>query len=104
MGRRGSRATYGSGSSGSGRSSKVTTRRIAPSAASKSKPNAGSATGGNGLSISDFQIGDRITHDKFGLGTVVDLQDKGPKSVITVDFGSDGVKRLMLAVAPIEKL
>ena len=100
----GSRATYGSGSSGSGRSGKVTTRRIAPSVASKSKPNTGSATGGNGLSISDFQIGDRITHDKFGLGTVVDLQDKGPKSVITVDFGSDGVKRLMLAVAPIEKL
>ena len=100
----GSRASYGSGSSGSGRSGKVTTRRIAPSAASKSKPNAGSATGGNGLSISDFQIGDRITHDKFGLGTVVDLQDKGSKSVITVDFGSDGVKRLMLAVAPIEKL
>lgn len=100
----GSRASYGSGSSGSGRSGKVTTRRIAPSAASKSKPNAGSAASGNGLSISDFQIGDRITHDKFGLGTVVDLQDKGPKSVITVDFGSDGVKRLMLAVAPIEKL
>lgn len=100
----GSRATYGSGSSGSGRSGKVTTRRIAPSAASKSRPNAGSAASGNGLSISDFQIGDRITHDKFGLGTVVDLQDKGPKSVITVDFGSDGVKRLMLAVAPIEKL
>ena len=100
----GSRATYGSGSSGSGRSGKVTTRRIAPSAASKSKPNTGSATGGNGLSISDFQIGDRITHDKFGLGTVVDLQDRGPKSVITVDFGTDGVKRLMLAVAPIEKL
>ena len=100
----GSRATGGSGSSGSGRSGKVTTRRIAPAAASKSKPNTGSATGGNGLSISDFRIGDRITHDKFGLGTVVDLQDKGPKSVITVDFGTDGVKRLMLAVAPIEKL
>ena len=100
----GSRATYGSGSSGSGRSGKVTTRRIAPAATSKSKPNAGSATGGNGLSISDFRIGDRITHDRFGLGTVVDLQDKGPKSVITVDFGTDGVKRLMLAVAPIEKL
>ncbi|MBM6705859.1 UvrD-helicase domain-containing protein [Bifidobacterium pullorum subsp. saeculare] len=100
----GSRTSYGSGSSGSGRSGKVTTRRIAPSAASKSKPNAGSAASGNGLSISDFQIGDRITHDKFGLGTVVDLQDKGSKSVITVDFGTDGVKRLMLAVAPIEKL
>ena len=74
----GSRATYGSGSSGSGRSGKVTTRRIAPSAASKSKPNTGSATGGNGLSISDFQIGDRITHDKFGLGTVVDCRTRDP--------------------------
>ena len=97
-------SSYGSGSSGSGRSGKVTTRRIAPSAGSKPKQNPGASTAGNGLSIADFQIGDKITHDKFGLGTVVDLQDKGPKSVITVDFGSDGVKRLMLAVAPIEKL
>ena len=32
------------------------------------------------------------------------LQDKGRNSVITVDFGSAGVKRLMLRVAPIEKL
>ncbi|GAA0838533.1 UvrD-helicase domain-containing protein [Bifidobacterium pullorum] len=97
-------SSYGSGSSGSGRSGKVTTRRIAPSSGSKPKQNPGASTAGNGLSIADFQIGDKITHDKFGLGTVVDLQDKGPKSVITVDFGSDGVKRLMLAVAPIEKL
>ena len=31
-------------------------------------------------------------------------QDKGANSVITVDFGTDGVKRLLLRVAPIEKL
>ena len=37
-------------------------------------------------------------------GTVVDTQDKGRNSVITVDFGSSGVKRLMLRVAPLEKL
>ena len=41
---------------------------------------------------------------KYGLGTVVDTQDKGRNSVITVDFGSSGVKRLMLRVAPLEKL
>lgn len=95
----------GSGSSGAGssRAGKVTTRRIAPTSGSKPK-SASVPAKGNGLTIADFAIGDRITHDKFGLGTVVDLQDKGPKSVITVDFGSDGVKRLMLAVAPIEKL
>ena len=58
----------------------------------------------NNLNIADFHIGDRITHDQYGLGTIVDTQDKGRNSVITVDFGADGVKRLMLRVAPIEKL
>ena len=55
--------------------------------------------GNNGLSISDFQIGDRITHDHYGLGKVIETQDKGANSVITVDFGTDGVKRLLLRVA-----
>lgn len=59
--------------------------------------------GNNGLSISDFQIGDRITHDHYGLGKVIETQDKGANSVITVDFGTDGVKRLLLRVAPIGK-
>ena len=34
----------------------------------------------------------------------METQDKGANSVITVDFGTDGVKRLLLRVAPIEKL
>ena len=58
----------------------------------------------NDLNIADFHGGDRITHDRFGLGKVVQTQDKGKNSVITVDFGSTGVKRLMLRLAPIEKL
>jgi DNA helicase-2/ATP-dependent DNA helicase PcrA len=58
----------------------------------------------NDLNIADFHVGDRITHDRFGLGKVVQTQDKGKNSVITVDFGSTGVKRLMLRLAPIEKL
>lgn len=58
----------------------------------------------NGLNIADFAVGDMISHDQYGLGKVTDAQDKGRNSVITVDFGSAGVKRLMLRVAPIEKL
>ena len=65
---------------------------------------ASSLNNDNGLSVDDFAIGDRITHDQYGMGRVVDVQDKGRNSVITVDFGSSGVKRLMLRVAPIEKL
>lgn len=102
----GSRSGYGSSSYGSGsstRGGKVTTRHTAPKSASRSVP-ASALKKDNKLDISDFNIGDKITHDQYGLGTVVDTQDKGRNSIITVDFGSDGVKRLMLRVAPIEKL
>lgn len=58
----------------------------------------------NHLNINDFHEGDKISHDTYGLGTVLKTQDKGRNSIITVDFGSDGVRRLMLRVAPIEKL
>lgn len=97
-----SRSSYGSGKP-SGKSGKVTMRRAKPKDLTKSAP-ASSLDGNNGLSISDFQIGDRITHDHYGLGKVIETQDKGANSVITVDFGTDGVKRLLLRVAPIEKL
>ena len=81
-----------------------TAREAAVSLADCTSALASSLDGNNGLSISDFQIGDRITHDHYGLGKVIETQDKGANSVITVDFGTDGVKRLLLRVAPIEKL
>lgn len=58
----------------------------------------------NGLQISDFSLGDKITHDQYGIGIVVDIQDKGRNSILTVDFDSVGVKRLMLRIAPIKRL
>ena len=48
--------------------------------------------------------GDRVTHDSFGLGTVVALEGIGDNAVASVDFGSAGVKRLLLRYAPLEKL
>ncbi|SCC79059.1 DNA helicase-2 / ATP-dependent DNA helicase PcrA [Bifidobacterium commune] len=102
----GSRARYGSSSYGSStgtRGGKVTTRRTTPTASTKAVP-ASALNKDNKLNISDFAIGDKVTHDQYGLGTIVDTQDKGRNSIITVDFGSDGIKRLMLRVAPIEKL
>jgi DNA helicase-2/ATP-dependent DNA helicase PcrA len=48
--------------------------------------------------------GDRVTHDTFGLGTVVKVEGAGEKSLAHIDFGSDGVKRLLLRYAPVEKL
>jgi len=48
--------------------------------------------------------GDRVSHDSFGLGTVVSVEGEGDRSVASVDFGSSGTKRLLLRYAPVEKL
>jgi DNA helicase-2/ATP-dependent DNA helicase PcrA len=48
--------------------------------------------------------GDRVLHDSFGMGNVVAVQGHGDQAVASVDFGSNGVKRLLLRYAPVEKL
>ncbi|MGW4808997.1 DNA helicase PcrA [Kitasatospora sp. NPDC004272] len=49
-------------------------------------------------------VGDRVSHDSFGLGTVVATQGVGDKARATVDFGTAGRKELLLRYAPVEKL
>ncbi|GHA14989.1 DNA helicase [Streptomyces tauricus] len=49
-------------------------------------------------------VGDRVTHDQFGLGTVVGVKGMGANSEATVDFGGEKPKRLLLRYAPVEKL
>jgi DNA helicase-2/ATP-dependent DNA helicase PcrA len=49
--------------------------------------------------------GDRVTHDKFGLGTVMLVEGDGDRAEAKIDFGGDyGVKHLVLRYAPLEKL
>ena len=49
--------------------------------------------------------GDRVTHDKFGLGTVVSTDGYGDQAEAKIDFGGEyGVKHLVLRYAPLEKL
>ncbi|MGH3866651.1 MAG: DNA helicase PcrA [Pseudonocardiaceae bacterium] len=43
-----------------------------------------------------LEVGDRVTHDKYGLGTVVAADGSGPRATATIDFGSAGTIRLML--------
>ncbi|WP_405618102.1 DNA helicase PcrA [Streptomyces sp. NBC_00076] len=49
-------------------------------------------------------VGDRVTHDQFGLGTVVAVKGTGGNAEATVDFGEEKPKRLLLRYAPVEKL
>ena len=54
--------------------------------------------------IPSLEPGDRVVHDSFGMGTVVAVDGVAEKSVASIDFGSEGVKRLLLRYAPVEKL
>ncbi|WP_406030678.1 DNA helicase PcrA [Nocardioides sp. NBC_00163] len=54
--------------------------------------------------VPSLDPGDRVTHDSFGLGTVVTIEGSGDKQVASIDFGDTGVKRLLLRYAPVEKL
>ncbi len=54
--------------------------------------------------IPSLEPGDRVVHDSFGMGTVVALEGVGDKAVASIDFGSEGVKRLLLRYAPVDKL
>jgi len=54
--------------------------------------------------IPHLELGDRVNHDAFGLGTVVGLRGQAEKAQAEIDFGTAGTKWLVLRFAPIEKL
>ncbi|MGY1837942.1 MULTISPECIES: DNA helicase PcrA [unclassified Modestobacter] len=65
----------------------------------------GGLRGGAGnRAVISVDVGDRVSHDAFGLGTVVEVNGAGDKAQATVDFGSGGTKRLVLRYAPLVKL
>ncbi|MFD8815370.1 DNA helicase PcrA, partial [Streptomyces sp. NPDC059627] len=49
-------------------------------------------------------VGDRVTHDQFGLGTVVAVKGTGANAEATIDFGDTKPKRLLLRYARVETL
>jgi len=59
---------------------------------------------GGGRSVPSLAPGDRVSHDAFGLGTVVSVDGVAEKTKVKIDFGSGGEKTLLLAYAPLEKL
>ncbi|MGV1003249.1 MAG: DNA helicase PcrA [Candidatus Nanopelagicales bacterium] len=61
-------------------------------------------TGSKPVAVLNLAVGDRVVHQKFGMGTVVTTLGSGDKAEASIDFGSEGVKRLLLRYAPVEKL
>ncbi|WP_031506258.1 DNA helicase PcrA [Streptomyces megasporus] len=51
-----------------------------------------------------LEVGDRVTHDTFGLGRVLAVKGSGDNAEATIDFGDERPKRLLLRYAPVDKL
>lgn len=59
------------------------------------------ASGAEGV---DWTIGDKVQHKIWGQGTVVKMINEGKDSELFIAFPQQGVKRLLAAFAPIEKI
>ncbi len=50
----------------------------------------------------DIQIGSKVNHKMWGMGTVVQIKKVGEDKEIVVAFENKGLKKLLLSIAPIE--
>jgi DNA helicase II / ATP-dependent DNA helicase PcrA len=74
--------------------------RNASSARTPARPTVAAPSG----EIVHLAPGDKVLHPAFGLGTVVTTSGVGDKAQASIDFGSEGTKRLLLRYAPVEKI
>ena len=51
-----------------------------------------------------LEPGDRVSHDKYGLGRVEEVSGVGESAMSLIDFGSSGRVKLMHNHAPVAKL
>ena len=95
-GRPGGSRTFGGNSAGfnsgaGGRSAPVTAGRFGSGASSRAgRPTLGSRP------VLELAVGNRVSHDKYGLGTVIAVDGVGQRATATIDFGASGKVRLML--------
>lgn len=52
----------------------------------------------------EYQVGDRVKHIKFGVGTVEQIVDGGKDFEVTVNFDRVGVKKMFAAFAKLQKV
>lgn len=65
-------------------------------------PSLGKARSNNTLTLA---VGDRVSHDKYGLGTVVESEGSGQRAMVLIDFGTSGrVKMMLIGGVPMTKL
>ena len=50
----------------------------------------------------EVALGDKVKHKKWGIGTIVQIKDREKDKELVIAFEKDGLKRLLLSLAPIE--
>ncbi|MCV7227740.1 DNA helicase PcrA [Mycolicibacterium komossense] len=68
------------------------------------RPAPGRTGGPRNRPLVTLEPGDRVTHDKYGLGRVEEVSGMGESAMSLIDFGSAGRVKLMHNHAPISKL
>ncbi|MFK0043351.1 DNA helicase PcrA [Streptomyces sp. NPDC090741] len=102
---RSSGSGYGSSGSGGGKATFGTSpEAFLSSSRTKSGPSGFATRRAADKPVIALSVGDRVTHDQFGLGTVMEVKGAGADAQATVDFGDDKPKRLLLRYAPVQKL
>ncbi len=99
-GRRGFGSRFGGRGAAGGSGGGDWTRRSAPVTAGRFGSSMASRSGGRrpigAGPVLELAVGDRVSHDKYGLGKVVAVDGVGQRATATIDFGASGKVRLML--------
>lgn len=70
----------------------------------QSKSTSVSVSSGTGADKQSWATGDKVTHKKWGTGTVVKISGTGEDMELDIAFPQEGVKRLLAAFAPITRV
>ncbi|MEU7551327.1 DNA helicase PcrA [Streptomyces sp. NPDC044571] len=95
---------YGSGSGGGRATFGTSPEAFLSSSRTTSGPSGFATRRATDKPVVALSVGDRVTHDQFGLGTVMEVRGAGADAQATIDFGDDKPKRLLLRYAPVQKL
>lgn len=86
------------------------TRTVSGSGLNASRPNSigsssiGNVSSGEYISVSEATMGRKVMHEKFGVGTIVSVQNSGDDKKLTIAFDKQGVKVLLLSFAKLKMI
>lgn len=86
------------------------TRTVSGSGLNASRPNSigsssiGNISSGDYISVAEATMGRKVMHEKFGVGTIVSVQNSGDDKKLTIAFDKQGVKVLLLSFAKLKMI